>query len=287
MGNKNCTAWNSILFPENEEEERLNEWLKSTTSSPMTWEYTPSFPSGADILPVQPVYKPDVRELRFRHENEKDKLRKDRDSRGKGSENDVEEVGNGQTLMNGSDTNRNFTKLEKKENTKTHDERETDTSRKQNPKRRFPTGRVYISISHDPITRRIKVAVIKAKNLSCKQIGPKDNCGINCAASYMDVSLYEGDQVWQSFTTAIKKGYSQVLYYENFAFDTNNLNLREVSLVITARHSHKQHFIKHSHDIGKIILQAQMNDDTMIDSHLVEAVVKPGITLYKWHTLWS
>jgi hypothetical protein len=103
----------------------------------------------------------------------------------------------------------------------------------------------------------------------------------------MDVCLLEGERVSETHTTAIKKGYSDVLYYENFAFSTNNLNLRALSLEITAKHSNKQHFIKHSHDIGKVLLQGQMNDDIMIDSHLVEAIVHPGHTLYKWHTLWK
>lgn len=129
MGNKNCTTWNSILFPENEEEERLDEWLKSTNS--MSCEYSPSFPTGTEVLPVQPVFKPDVRELQFRHENEKDSLRKrrylfkEKDSRSISSEKDVE------VLQNGSDTNGNIPKLEKKARTKPQEEKETEITTKQ------------------------------------------------------------------------------------------------------------------------------------------------------------
>ena len=102
----------------------------------------------------------------------------------------------------------------------------------------------------------------------------------------MTVSLVEGNHVVGTQSTAIKNGYSEVLYYENFAFHLNELNLRALSVVITAKHSNKQHFIKHSHDIGKVVLDGQLCDDTIMDSHLVEAITHPGHTLYKWHTLW-
>lgn len=104
----------------------------------------------------------------------------------------------------------------------------------------------------------------------------------------MTISLVEGDHVIDSYSTAIKTGYTDVLYYENYAFNLNELNLRGLSVIITAKHSSKQRFLKHCHVIGSVVLHGLLvrDEDAFVDSHLVEVTTRPRQTLYKWHTLW-
>lgn len=104
----------------------------------------------------------------------------------------------------------------------------------------------------------------------------------------MTVSLVEGSHVIDCYTTAVKTGSSDVLYYENFAFHLNELNLRGLSVIITAKHTRcKQSFLKHTHDIGIVVLNGLLVDEEMIDSHLVDVTMNPGCTLYRWHALWT
>lgn len=102
----------------------------------------------------------------------------------------------------------------------------------------------------------------------------------------MTVSLVEGSRVIDSYTTTVKTGYPEVLYYENFAFHLNELNLRGMSVMISAKHTNKQRFLKHTHHIGTVVLNGLLVDGEMIDSHLVDVTMHPGCTLYKWHTIW-
>ena len=49
----------------------------------------------------------------------------------------------------------------------------------------FPTGQVNVSLSYDPFAMgpsRIKVQIVKARNLSCKARDDKeDKCGVSCS----------------------------------------------------------------------------------------------------------
>jgi hypothetical protein len=133
MGNKNCTTWKSILFPENDEEEVFDEWMKNSSDSLMR-EYVPSYP-GTEILPVQPVYEPGVRELQFRHENEKAARKRpflfiDRDTKNESTVTETIGLSDDLKYENTNDNN-NIINTEQSTEKDGHEVKEIDTSYKQ------------------------------------------------------------------------------------------------------------------------------------------------------------
>lgn len=150
----------------------------------------------------------------------------------------------------------------------------------------FPAGEVNVSLFFDKASYRLKVNIVKARNLCCKAREGKrqDRCGVSCSDLYINVSLSEGQKQLESHRTAKKKGSTDVLFYENFALDLTSLDVRQIILRLTAMHCCK-HVINTDHVIGHVDTEDKSRDSSF-GSHWVEAITSPGTNVNRWHTLW-
>ena len=98
------------------------------------------------------------------------------------------------------------------------------------------------------------------------------------------MSLLDGQKQLQSHRTSKKKGSTDVLFYENFALDLTSLDLRKLTLRLTAMHCCK-FVINVDHVIGHVDTDDK-SCDTSLGSHWVEVITCPGKNLNRWHTLW-
>ncbi|XP_001633552.2 uncharacterized protein LOC5513261 isoform X1 [Nematostella vectensis] len=302
MGNRNSNTnnANSMAFAEDEEEEEnWAGWMEG--NSRIDRKFLPAYP-GTQILPVQPIYRADSDAMLLQaatssttrtHES---KLKSKRAKA-------LRYYTKGRTTSNGLTRGDDFSDSEEENgdvfhenennnmlqsNVSFHERREDeDICEEQLGPRGFPTGRVYVSLSYDAVTQRLKVTLLKAKNLSCKRTEGKDKCGINCSDSFVKFTLLKGEKEVKSHESAIKKGYSEVLYYENHAFDIEITGLQTLSLIITAVHCCKPHLIHHNHEIGRVVIPADLNNESVVESQLMEALTHPGQVIYEWHTIRS
>lgn len=150
----------------------------------------------------------------------------------------------------------------------------------------FPAGEVNVSLFFDKASSRLKVNIVKARNLCCKAREGKrqDRCGVSCSDLYINVLLLEGQKQLESHRTSKKKGSTDVFFYENFALDLTSLDVRQIILRLTAMHCCK-YVINADHVIGHV----DTNDKSWgssFSSHWVEVITSPGTNVNRWHTLW-
>lgn len=151
----------------------------------------------------------------------------------------------------------------------------------------FPVGEVNISLKYEKSTNRLQVCILKARNLCCKAPDGRkqDKCGVSCSDLYLMVSLRKGQTILQSFRTSKKKGNTDVLFYENYAFDLTSLKLCDISLRLTAIHCCK-HVVNADHAIGYVDTDEKSNEASF-GGHWLEVITCSGKKVNKWHTLWS
>ena len=101
---------------------------------------------------------------------------------------------------------------------------------------------------------------------------------------YINTSLYGGQNLLQSFKSSKKKGSTDILFYENYAFDLTSLRLHELTLRLTAIHCCK-HLINTEHVIGHVDTDDK-SSETSFGTHWLEVITFSGRNVNKWHTLW-
>ncbi|KAJ7370612.1 Synaptotagmin-9 [Desmophyllum pertusum] len=143
----------------------------------------------------------------------------------------------------------------------------------------FPAGEVNVSLSFDKATSRLKVHIVKARNLCCKAREGKrhDRCGVSCSDLYINVSLFSGQRHLQSHRTSKKKGSTDVLFYENCALDLASHDLRQLTLRLTAMHCCK-YVINTDHVIGHVDTDDKSSESSLA-SHWIEVITCPGSNL--------
>lgn len=101
---------------------------------------------------------------------------------------------------------------------------------------------------------------------------------------YINVSLFSGEKQLQSHRTSKKKGSTDVLFYENYALDLSSLELRQLTLRLTAMHCCK-YVINADHVIGHVDTR-DSSGESSFGAQWVEVITCPGQTINRWHTLW-
>lgn len=277
MGNQKCKQHTTSVFENEEDEEAWFEWMESTEERNQK-----SVSPRTHPMPVQPLaFQADVIE-RSKKTRSKPALYFFSD----------QNVLKGLHLASAENDHRisdepafrnvNNNSPRKKEQA-LEVEKETTSSREFPD---FPAGEVNVSLSFDKGTSRLKVNIVKARNLCCKaREGKKhDRCGVSCSDLYINVSLMRGQNPLQSYRTSQKKGSTDILFYENFSFDLTSLHLNELTLRLTAMHCCK-HVINTDHTIGHVDTDDN-SSETSFGRHWLEAITCSRRNVNRWHTLW-
>lgn len=274
MGNNNCKQCTTSVFENEEDEETWFEWIESRKEAS----------SNQNI--ISPKARPwPVQPLAF----QADTINRQKKSRSKPALNLFTEgtALKGLHLANSEDDRPSLQSVADNNNSpwknRLRGEEESIYSQLFPD---FPAGEVNISLKYEKSSNRLKVCIVKARNLCCKAPDEKkqDRCGVSCSDLYLILSLMSGQKILQSFRTSKKKGNSDILFYENYSFDLTSLHLFELSLRLTAMHCCK-HVINTDHVIGYVDTDDNLNE-TSFGSHWLEVITCSGRKINRWHTLW-
>lgn len=274
MGNTKCKQCTASVFENEEEEETWFEWMESQRDNTDERCISPR----TRPLPVQPLaFQADV--------IDKPRTKKSKASFYSFSEGNVVERLSGR-MSNEPTSHRDVenNNLARMTNEEFVDKEESLPSQIFPD---FPAGEVNVSLKYEKVTSRLKVRIIKARNLCCKAVEGKrqDKCGVSCSELYLIASLLNGQTLLQSFRTSKKKGSSDILFYENYAFDLTSLRLNELTLRLTAMHCCK-HVINVDHVIGRVDTDDK-SSEASFGCHWLEVITFSGRNVNRWHTLWS
>ncbi|XP_078368821.1 uncharacterized protein LOC144652620 [Oculina patagonica] len=277
MGNKQCTT---SVFQNEEDEETWFEWME-TTGNRKNQKQLPISPR-TEPLPVQPAAF--LADVPSRARNTKHKISSENKKTLKGlhytSSKNHGSLSTDSSFRGDVKENNNLPRI--KEEDRTNDLEMLAGQVFPD----FPAGEVNVSLSFDKATNRMKVHIIKARNLCCKAREGKrqDRCGVSCSDLYINVSLFSGEKHLQSHRTSKKKGSTDVLFYENYALDLTSLDLRQLTLRLTAMHCCK-YLINADHVIGHVDTGDQSGESSF-GAQWVEVITCPGKNVNRWHTLW-
>ncbi|XP_028399769.1 synaptotagmin-1-like [Dendronephthya gigantea] len=146
-----------------------------------------------------------------------------------------------------------------------------------------PAGEIQLSLSYDPWLGSLKVAIIKAKGLTCSICARKaHNSGIICVGTFVNISLSRKNKRLQTKRTEMKTRKAEIFFYEKFSFLAQKDDIRDCSLHCQAVHKVGS-FIKRDHVIGEVTIGGDDGCDANGLRHWEEMLRKPKKSVTQWY----
>lgn len=148
-----------------------------------------------------------------------------------------------------------------------------------------PTGELQLSLSYDPLLSTLKVAIIKARGLTCPICASKSrNSGIICVGTFISITLLCNNRQVQSKKTEMKTRKAEIFFYDKFSFLVQNNDASHCSLQCRAVHKVGS-IIKRDHVIGQVLIGGEGRCDGDGLRHWQEMLRRPKKSITQWHYL--
>lgn len=148
-----------------------------------------------------------------------------------------------------------------------------------------PSGEIQLSLSYDPRLSTLKVAIIKARGLTCPICSSKSkNSGIICVGTFINISLLSNNKQIQTRRTEMKTKKTEIFFYEKFSFPMEKEAAKNCSLLCRAVHKVGS-LIKRNHVIGQVAIGADARCDGDGLRHWKEVLRRPNKNITQWYYL--